>query len=278
MWGPANSDRGCAVAFAVAVCGAPAARLTAYPSHASVVELPDPTEPDFLDAGADLRRTLDPDLPLVLLHTARGPAVRRARMLRALLRTHQVVPVPVLAPPTGLAARATVLADLADRGIASEHATRAVEEHAGLVSIACVSTLSGVDLPGIGMRLHAAAALPGVAAGVVTQHGEVDVAVNRLPALPAVGTPCDRVVHGNPTLAGRLPAALPPARETVDIDEVAAATRWWVRGQFHEQTLVPAVSDTLMAHALAPGTARCAGCGQASGGCPRCTNRQENVA
>ncbi len=264
--------------YEVAVCGTPAAQLHAYPAHSRVVRLPDPAEAEFLDAGADLARRLDPDVPVVLLHASRASSTRRARLLRALARTHMVVPAPSMAPPTALAARATLLAHLAEQGVAAEHAVRAVDQHAGIVTLACVSTLAGVDLPGIGLRLHAATKVPGVNAGVVAHREQIAVAVNKLPALPALPTPLDRVVLGNPTLENRLAAALPPVRETADLDEVSPATRWWVRGQFFEQSLVPADPEALVARALEPTTERCGGCGQTSGGCPRCTNRQEYAA
>lgn len=261
--------------FSVVSCGFAPARLAAHPAHQQVRELPDPTAPEFLSFGRALIEQLPKDQPILLVHGGRREQSRKVGVLRALSRGTSVVGVSQRVPPTGLAARATWLATLADRRVPASLAIGHLERHGTVLpTVAAISSAAGLDVPGVKLRHHAMSWIPTVCFGVSIASG-VKIA-NGNPGVDFPDEPMDRVVDGTPSFESKVNFHSPQANETVELPSVAPEAKWWGRARYYEQTFVP--RDILNTLRLISNErfGRCPQCGGvASGSCPFCSAREE---
>lgn len=277
---PIRQRKGYTVAtYTVAACGFPAARLRAHPEHERVRELPDPTAPDFVEAGRAMLERCDPAEPVLLLHSERRGQAGRAGMLRALSRRHTVVPVSLRFPPTGLSARATWLASLAGRRVPAGLALAHLERHRRwLPTCATLSSVTRLDARGVRFGQHAASYLPWVSFGVVVDD-EIRVETRRSPEVTPQPFQFDRVVRGRAELETRVDFGIPLTGETFALPGSHPATEWWGSARFFEQTLIPRDVREAVRLLAQDSYGRCPSCRSVtSGHCPMCMTQEEVVA
>lgn len=265
--------------FTVVACGFAPAPLAAHPAHRKVLLLPDPTSADFVEQGLALLDTVEPHQPVLLLHAGRREQVRKTRVLRALARTVSVLGVPLPVPPTGLAATATWMATLAERRVPAAVAVVHLERQPAVLPTMVVTTsAAGLELPCVKLRHHAVSWVPGVRFGLAIGLGGSRIALNAAPEIDFGKDQLDRVVQGNPDLAGRIDFSLPPVGETVELPPGDPATSWWGRKQFFEQTLLPQEFLPTLQRLSRERFGRCPECGGvASVSCLFCSAREEVV-
>jgi hypothetical protein len=279
--------------FDVVTCGFAPARVTAHPAHAAVRELPAPSAPDFLERGHDLLTRIDrrdgpdhregpddadgPGRPVLFVHAASPAARRRVATLRATVRTSTLA-VGFGRPLTGLAAVATWLASLADRGVPVGVAVgHTLDHHAALLPTYVVtSSVAGVDLPLVRLSHHVLSWLPGMLFTLgLDEHPRITT--GRLTASFPQAEGTDLVVAGSPRLAERL-AGVTPAHvvERFEAPTPAVDGIAWGRARFYEQTLLPRTVDPTVRDIDARGAARCVQCGERSLGpaCAFCASRE----
>jgi hypothetical protein len=263
--------------FDVVTCGFAPAQLTAHPAHAEVRELPAPSAPDFLERGHDLLTTTSPERPVLFVHATSPAARRRVATLRATVRT-PTMGVGFARPLTGLAAVATWLASLADRGVPVGIATgHTLDHHAALLPTYVVtSSVAGVDLPLVRLNHHVLSWLPGTMFTIGLDDHPVITTGRLTVSFPqAEGT--DLVVAGSTRLAERLTGVTPAhVVERFEALTPAVDTVAWGRARFYEQTLLPRTVEPTVSDIEARPSATCAQCGERSLGsaCAFCASRE----
>ena len=261
--------------FSVVVCGVEVAPLRAHPAALSVRSLPAATRAEFLSAGQLCLDSLDPDLPVVVLHRDHPDHSPRIGILRALNRPRTVIGVPVPTPPTGLAARAIWLASLAQRRVPPLLAVAHLGRHPDwFPTTAVLSSTAGLTMPGVRLGQHVASFVPGVRFGVSIAWRS-EIRTNAAPPVHPPGTALDRVVRGRPDYDRRLDFGLPATVETAQIADVDPASDWWGRARFFEQTLIPRDVRGGIQQLALDRYERCSTCGGVvSEVCPLCETAQ----
>jgi hypothetical protein len=267
--------------FDVVSCGFAAAALRSHPSYASVRELPAPGAPEFLERGHELLTGTSSERPVLLVHAASASTRRRVATLRATVRTPTMA-VGFARPVTGLAAAATWLASLADRGVPmGVAASHTKDRHAALMPTYVVtSSVAGVDLPIVRLSHHLLSWVPGTMFTLGLDE-QPRITTGRLTASFPQAEGMDLVVAGSSRLAERLSGVTPA--HVVDRHEalpVAGAALGWGRARFYEQTLLPRGVERSLEAINGRSTMLCAQCGEQSLGatCSFCSAHEGVLA
>jgi hypothetical protein len=260
--------KGAARVFRVIACGFPGAAVPTLP-HGAVVELPHPSDPGFLDAALDHLLADESEQARLLLHDGSRVSEHRLRLLRSVYGDYRVLPVSVRRPLSGLASTATVLAGLADRGVAPGAVLSGwsmILAHARVDAVS--SRVSGLDLPGVGLRHHLVSMVPGAVVRLRFTD-RIEVGVPRTAQDPDAASGPDAVVvrAGNAGLAGKLPGRGQPGAPVPDtaVDvagSLPVTSGWWgTRGYYEECVLSGDLGD--LADRLTTGPwRRCPECGE----------------
>jgi hypothetical protein len=273
--------------FQVIACGFPGAAVPSLP-HDAVVELPHPSDPGFLDAALDHLLSDDSEeseQARLLVHDGSAGSEHRLRLLRSVYGDFRVLPLGVRRPLTGLASTATVLAGLADLGVAPGAALSGMPMVLAHAPVEAVShRVSRVDLPEIGLRHQLASMIPGVVVRFrFADRIQLGVPRSAPDADEIVGPDVVIVQAGNPALAGKLAGRGEPASNgqvpTVDVagsDPVAGG--WWGTRNYYEQCAL-SVDLRDLASRLATGPwRRCPECGESVSSHCRFCSAQEAFA
>jgi hypothetical protein len=236
-----------------------------------VTVLPDPEDPEFLEAGHAALADRDPDRRALLLHASGGLRRRRVAMLRGLLRTSAVAPVPLTLPLAGLAASGSWFATLAERGLsAGEAHALAPAVATALPTFAVTSSVAGLDLPVVRLHHHVLSWLPGTSF-TVALDGPPRVVTGRAERRQPVTGPVDLVTAGDDTLATSLGGVI----EGLTVGErhelpADGTSPWWGRARAYEMCIVPRDVEGFVEQARGAGTS-CSQCGDAAPStCPFC--------
>jgi hypothetical protein len=202
-----------------------------------------------------------------------------------ILRTTSVAPVELPLPRAGLAAAATWLASLSERGVAAGAAYDLVPRiPAGMPSYASTTSVAALDLPVVRLHHHVLSWLPGTTF-IVAHDGQPRVGSGSLePARPLPRGPVGLVTAGDAALAGSLERVLHglDVRERLELRDDDAATSPWRRARAYEVCVVP---DDVDAFSVGDGPAvtgerpRCPQCGEPTfSACPFCRAREGVLA
>ncbi|GAA4703500.1 hypothetical protein [Nocardioides conyzicola] len=254
--------------FRVIACGFPAAAVPSLP-YGAVVELPHPSEPGFLDAALDHLLSEESDVPRLLVHDGTRVSEHRLRLLRSVYGDFRVLPVGVRRPLTGLASTATVLAGLAELGVAPGAVLSGLPLILGHSRIEAVSRrVSGLDLPEIGLRHHLVSMIPGAVVRIrFTERIEVGVPRSGHHADALIGPDAVVVRAGNPALAGRLASRGQPVSNgqlpTIDVEGPAPVTSgWWGTRNYYERCVLTSDLRVLASRIGTGPWRRCPECGE----------------
>ncbi|MFC6041896.1 hypothetical protein [Nocardioides hankookensis] len=271
--------------FRVIACGFPGAAVPSLPS-AAVVQLPHPSEPGFLDAALDHLLADESDGARLLLHDGTGASEHRLRLLRSVYGDFRLLPVGVRRPLTGLASTATVLAGLADLGVAPGAVLSGMPMVLAHARIEAVSRrVSGLDLPGIRLRHHLVPMIPGAVVRIrFADRIEIGVPRSEQEIDDAEAGPDAVVVRaGNLALAGKLVGRGQPASgdqlPTIDVDGSAPVTNgWWGTRNYYERCVLPTDLHDLASRIQTGPWRRCPECGESVSSHCRFCSAQEAFA
>ncbi|MET0953841.1 MAG: zinc ribbon domain-containing protein [Aeromicrobium sp.] len=251
----------------------------------AVVQWPHPSEPGFLDAALDHLLSDESEEPRLLVHDGSPVSERRLRLLRSVYGDFRMLPVGVRRPLSGLASTATVLAGLADLGVAPGAVISGMPMIVAHARIDAVShRVSGLDLPGIGLRHHLVSMIPGAVVRLRFAD-RIEVGVPRsVQDTDAVSGPDTVIVRaGNPGLAGKLPSRGLPVSEgqfpTIDVtgsDPVASG--WWGTRNYYERCVLASDLRGLASRITAGPWRRCPECGESVSSHCRFCSAQEAFA
>jgi hypothetical protein len=270
--------------FQVIACGFPGALVPSLP-HSAVVELPHPSEPGFLDVALDHLLSDESEQARLLVHDGSAASEHRLRLLRSVYGDFQLLPVGVRRPLTGLASAATVLAGLADLGVAPGAVLSGLPMILAHSRIDAVShRVSGLDLPGIGLRHQLMSMVPG--AVVRLRFAErIDVGVPReaQPTDEVMGPDAVIVRAGNLALAGKLSSRGQPVSngQVPTIDVVGSApvsSGWWGTRNYYERCVLSNDLRELASRIAAGPWRRCPECGESVSSHCRFCSAQEAFA
>lgn len=270
--------------FRVISCGFPGAAVPSLP-YAAVVELPHPSEPGFLDAALDHLLSDESEGARLLVHDGSRASEHRLRVLRSVYGDFRVLPVGVRRPLTGLASTATVLAGLADLGVAPGAVLSGMSLVLAHARIDAVShRVSGLDLPEIGLRHQLLSMVPGAVVRLrFADRIEVGVPRPAPDADAAVGPDTVVVRAGNPALAGRLVSRGQPVSDdqvpAVDVAGSAPVTSgWWGTRSYYERCVLCSDLQGLASRIATGPWRRCPECGESVSSHCRFCSAQEAFA
>lgn len=254
--------------FQVIACGFPGAAVPSLP-HGAVVQLPHPSDPGFLDAALDHLLADESEQARLLLHDGSGVSERRLRLLRSVYGDFRLLPVGVRRPLTGLASTASVLAGLADLGVAPGAVLSGMPMVLGHSRIDAVShRVSGLDLPGIGLRHHLVSMIPGAVVRLrFAEEIQVGVPRTATDTDAAIGPDAVIVRAGNPGLAGKLPghgqSASNDQSAAIDVSgSVPVTTGWWGTRNYFERCVLSSDLQGLATRIATFPRRRCPECGE----------------
>ena len=276
--------KGAGAVFRVFACGFPGAAVPSLP-HDAVVEWPHPSEPGFLDVALDHLLSDESEQARLLVHDGSGASERRLRLLRSVYGDFRVLPVGVRRPLTGLASTATVLAGLADLGVAPGAVLSGMPMVLGHSRIDAVShRVSRLDLPGIGLRHQLVSMIPGAVVRLrFADSIEVGVPRSTPDTDTAIGPDAVIVRAGNAGLAGKLPSRGHPASNgqvpTIDVTGPDPVTSgWWGTRNYYEQCVLTADLRDLATRITTHPWRRCPECGESVSSHCRFCSAQEAFA
>jgi len=264
--------------FDVVACGFAPADLPALPEAGTVRRLPAPSDATFLESAYDALREREPGRRVLVVHAAGREHTRRVHMVRSLLTTTDVVPIPVRRPPTGLAAATSWIGALAARGVSAGTAVAALADSLDrLPTYAVTTSVAGLDMREVRLGHHLLSWVPGLTfcvaldeAGPRVALGGVETGAVESGGPDAAGE-CVVVHAGDERLAGRLESTVPPGAARHRLPGEDTGVTWWRRARYYEHTLVPhdvdAFAEALRGRPLRP----CPQCGDAmQGSCSFC--------
>lgn len=252
--------------FDVVTCGFVAVALRSLPEHQNVTALPSADSADFVEQAYTALRERDPDRRVLVLHPSRAADTRKVMVVRALLQSSEVAPVPLLLPVTALAATASWLAALAERGVSAGSALASlglVAEH--LPSYAATTSVARLDLPQVGLVQHLMSWLPGSVFGIAFD-GPPRVEIGQLASrVPLPEGSVDLVTAGDTGLADKLRATVPSGvQENQRLEVPASGALWWGKSRYYEHCVVPHDIDAFTERIRhSEGLTRCPQCGDA---------------
>lgn len=221
----------------------------------------------------------DPDRRVLLLHSARRDDTRRIAIVRGLLHSTSVVPVPLQLPLTGISALASWFAALSAREVTAGTALahlRQIRMH--LPTYAVTRSVAGLDLPQVKLRHHMLSWLPGTTFAVALDERTRVESTSVRPESTAVRGAVDIVRAGDHRLAAKVQSTVPAAvGETVDLPLPERGAPWWGTSRFYEHCVVPRDVDAFAESLAAAPKRRCPQCGDdLETYCPFC-RAQESV-
>lgn len=271
--------------FRVIACGFPGAAVPSLP-YGTVVELPHPSEPGFLDAALDhlLSDESDEEARL-LVHDGSGASEHRLRLLRSVYGDFRLLPVGVRRPLTGLASTATVLAGLADLGVAPGAVLSGLPMIVAHSRVEAVShRVSGLDLPGIGLRHQLLSMIPGAVVRLrFSDRIEVGVPRATQDVGESIGPGAVVVRAGNPALTGKLsshsqPDANPQVPAIDVTGSVPVTSGWWGTRSYFERCVLSSDLRELATRIQTGPWRRCPECGESVSSHCRFCSAQEAFA